>query len=184
MKMLTENLKRVLAGLAHQDAAEFLSTGDKMKVLGAGAETEEQTREPARKIARKPAGRRIALISDGRGLGAPLDYVVDAGVRQGATIDLLIHRAVDPAAIQRIENRIRAAGLASCRIWLGMKPVDDIVTYICNHPSLILVVGMPDDDSVKVLVEEVIPKRGGRVPVPLALIEDRSSTRATEQSAA
>lgn len=184
MAKLSDDLKRILSGLAQQDAGEFLSMHDKMRVLGIGTETRVKPSSPPRSIAKKQAIHRIALISDGRGVGAPLDYVIDACSRQDAKIDLLIHGAVDTAKISLLENQIRAAGLDHQCIQLGMKPVDNIIDYICNHPSLIFLVAMPDDDAAKVLIEEVIPKRGGRIPVPLVLIENRSSARPAEQSAA
>ena len=36
MKRLSDGLKKMLAGLAHQDAGEFLSMSEKMNVLGYG----------------------------------------------------------------------------------------------------------------------------------------------------
>ncbi|MBW9261492.1 MAG: hypothetical protein K1566_03565 [Candidatus Thiodiazotropha sp. (ex. Lucinisca nassula)] len=184
MKKLSDDLKRMLNGLAHQDAGEFLSMRDKLNVLGMGSETRAKSSPPPHKMAKKPTTQRIAFISDGRGLGTPLSYAIDACSRQGANIDLLIHGTTDTANISALENRIRAVGLDHHRIQLGMKPVDDVINYICNHPSLIFLVAMPDDETAKVLIEEVIPKRGGRIPVPLVLIEDRSSTSQTKQSAA
>jgi len=183
MIKLSDDLKKILSGLAHQDAGEFLPMRDKMKALGLGLETRVKS-SPSRNVARKPAIHRIALISDGRGAGAPLSYAIDACSRQGAKIDLLTHGAVDMASISAIEKQIRTAGLEYHHIQLGMKPVDDVIDYICNHPALIFLVAMPDDETVKVLIEEVIPKRGGRIPVPLVLIEDRPSVRLAEPSAA
>ena len=75
-------------------------------------------------MVKKPTIHRIALISDGRGVGAPLDYAIDACSRQGAKIDLLLHGAIDAAKISSLENQIRAAGLDYHRIQLGMTPVD------------------------------------------------------------
>lgn len=184
MKKLSDDLKRILTGLAHQDAGEFLSMHGKMKVLEIEPKTSIKPASPSRNTAKKPAMHRIAFISDGRGVGAPLDYVIDACSRQGAKIDLLTHGATDSATISALENQVRAAGLDHHHIQLGLKPVDDIINYICNHPALIFMVAMPDDDTAKVLIEEVIPMRGGRIPVPLVLIENRSSARPAEQSAA
>ncbi|QYZ65236.1 MAG: hypothetical protein OI74_07950 [Gammaproteobacteria bacterium (ex Lamellibrachia satsuma)] len=184
MKKLSDDLKRMLTGLAHQDAGEFLSMRDKMKVLGMGSETRAKPSPSPRKIAKKTATHRIAFISDGRGVGAPLAYAIDACSRQGAKIDLLIHGTADTENISALENQIRVAGLDHHRIPLGMNPVDDIINYICNHLSLIFLVAMPDDDAAKILIEEAIPKRGGRIPVPLVLIEDRPSPHQAEQSAA
>ncbi|MBT2968930.1 MAG: hypothetical protein KME56_00335 [Candidatus Thiodiazotropha sp. (ex Ctena orbiculata)] len=184
MKKLSDNLKRMLNGLAQQDAGEFLSMHDKMKVLGMEPETSAKPSPPPRNMTKKPATHRIAFISDGRGVGAPLAYAIDACSRQGTKIDLLIHGTTDLEKITALENQIRAAGLDHHRIQLGMNAVDDIFDYTRNHPSLIFLVAMPDDNAAKVLIEESIPKRGARIPVPLVLIEDRPSTRQAEQSAA
>ncbi|MCG7983193.1 MAG: hypothetical protein JAY90_10650 [Candidatus Thiodiazotropha lotti] len=173
MKALSDNLKRMLNGLAHQDAGEFLTMREKMKALGVEAETKLTPSPAPRKIAKKSAPHRIAFISDGRGIGAPLDYVIDACLQQGAQIDLLTHSTTDIAHISALESQFRAAGLDHHHIQLGLSAIDDIFNYIRNHPSLIFLVAMPDDNVAKVIIEEVIPKRGARMSVPLVLIEDR-----------
>jgi hypothetical protein len=184
MNKLTDDLKKILAGLAQQNAGEFLPMRDKMRALGFSADAREKPAAPPRNVVRGPTTRRIALISDGRGAGAPLEYAIEACLRQDAKIDLLTHGAADKETISTLEKRIRAAGVQCQRIRLGVKPIDGIIDYICNHPALAFLVAMPDDDAAKVLIEEVIPKRGGRIPVPLVLIEDRSPVPAAEQSAA
>jgi hypothetical protein len=185
MAKLSDDLKRMLAGLAHQDAGEFLSMHDKMKVLGYGPETREKPLAAApRKLVKRAATRRIALISDGRGVGAPLDYAIDACLRQDAQIDLLVHGAIDTESISALEKQVQQAGLDCQTIQLGVHVVDDIVEYIFDHPSLIFLVAMPDDAAARVIIEEVIPKRGGRIPVPLVLIEGQSAARSSKQSAA
>ena len=184
MKKLTNDLKRILAGLARQDAGEFLTMRDKMKVLGADADKRAQLRSRPRAAGQPTAARRIALISDGRGLGAPLDYVIDACTRQGATIDVLVHGVVDSADIAALEERMRAAGLDWRRIQLGTRPLDEIVDYIHDHASLMFLVAMPDDRTVRVLIDDLAPKRRGRLPVPLVLIEERPASRARAKSVA
>jgi hypothetical protein len=183
MIKLSDDLKRILSGLASQDAGEFLSMHEKMKVLGIGSETRLKPSAPPLNLVKKPATYRIAFVSDGRGVGAPLDYAIGACLRQGAKIDLLIHGTTDAASVSALESQVRAAGLDCHHIQLGMEPVEDIIDYISNHPSLIFLVALQDDDAAKVLIE-VTPMRGGRIRVPLVLIEDRSSTRPVEQSAA
>lgn len=183
MKKLSDNLKQMLAGLAHQDAGEFLPMREKMKALGNGSESRAKPATPTASVKKMPATRRIALISDGRGQGAPLAYAVDACLRQGAKIDLLLHGTTDAENISALEHRIQEAGLSYHRIQLGTKPTDAIIDYICNHPALVFMVAMPDDDAAKTLIEEVIPGKGGRMPVPLVLIEDRSPEYPAEQRA-
>lgn len=184
MKKLSNALKRILAGLAYQDAGEFLIMSDKMKALGYRSENREKPLAISRKVERGPVTKTIALISDGRGLGAPLDYVIDACLRQDARIDLLVHSVIDVKRISVLIKHVQQAGLDCQRIQLSVNIVDDIVEYICNHPSLIFLVAMPDDAAARVLIEEVIPERGGRVPVPLVLIEDKVTARKYKQSAA
>lgn len=184
MKKLSNDLKKVLSGLAYQDAGEYLSMHEKMKVLGYGLETREKTLAAPRKVSTRPATKRIALICDGSGVGALLEYAIDACLRQDARIDLLIHGTIDTESIALLEKQVQQAGLECQKIQLGVNEVEDIVAYICDHPSLIFLVAMPDDAAAKVLIKEVIPKRGGRIPVPLVLVESHASAGIHRQSAA
>jgi hypothetical protein len=184
MNVLSDALKKMLAGLAHQDAGEFLSAHEKMEILGYGGETREKSSAVSQKTVKRPATKRIALISDGRGLGAPLDYAIDACLRQDAQLDLLVHGTVDTNSISLLEKQIQRAGLDCQHIRLGVHVVDDIIEYIYSQPSLIFLVAMPDDAAVRVLIEEVIPRHGGRIPVPLVLIEEKRVDPTIRQSAA
>lgn len=47
MKILSDDLKRILTSLAHQNAGELLSMREKMKVLRQGAETWAKPSSPA-----------------------------------------------------------------------------------------------------------------------------------------
>lgn len=123
MAKLSEELKKMLAGLAHQDAGEFLSMHDRMNVLGYGPGIREKPLAAHRKVVRRPATKRIALISDGRGLGAPLDYAIDACLRQDAQIDLLTHGAIDTESISVLEKQVQQAGLDCQHIQLGKNVV-------------------------------------------------------------
>jgi len=184
MKKLNSDLKRILSGLAHQDAGEYLSMHDKMKVVGYGSETRKRQITAAPQMARRPVPKRIAFISDGSGFGTPLNYAIDASLRQNAQIDLLVHDVTDMASISALENKVREAGRDCQRIQLGVSAVDSIVEYIGNHPTLVFLVAMLDDSTARVLMEEVMPKCGSRIPVPLVLIEDQASARPHKQSAA
>jgi hypothetical protein len=119
----------------------------------------------------------VALISDGRDCGAPLDYAIDVCVQEQADIDLLLHDAADGVNHTTMEQRIRAAGLGCHSIRLGTAAVDGILDYAHNHRSLIFLVAMPDDAAIKILVEELLPKRRVRMPVPLVLIEEKQANQ-------
>jgi hypothetical protein len=196
MAKLSDTLKRMLDGLAHQYDADYLTIHEKMEVLGVdgvGARIKQPSMHQP--VAVKPATlksttRRIAFVSDGRGMGAPINYAIDACLRQNARIDLLVHGAVDTESLSILEKHIQQAGVDYQRIRLGMSTVDEIYDYISHHSSLIFLVAMPDDAAVKVLMEELIPRRGGRIPIPLVLIDNQSdrvesqSVRLSRKSAA
>ena len=171
MTKLTSELKRILAGLAYQDAGDYLSMHDKLELLGAGPEAPAQPAARPHGSASGAIAKRVALISDGRGLGAPLDYALETCLRQGAQIDLLVHGAPDPRSIAGLESQVRRRGLTSQRVDLGARIVADIIDYVRSQPSVIFLVAMPDDPAARVLMEEVIPRRKGLIPVPLVLIE-------------
>ena len=177
MKKLNNKLKRMLNGLAYQDAGEYLPMREKMDLVGYGPRTTTPSRRPpAWRPARASATRRIALISDARGADALFDYAIDVSSRQHAAIDLLIHGVADTAGIAAMVNQVRAAGLEHGYVRLGLKPVNDIVDYIYRHPSLGFLLATPEDKVARTLIEEVIPKRRGRIPVPLVLIGDQTSS--------
>lgn len=181
MKKSNGYWKRFLSGLGSQYAGEFLSMDDKMKILGYATEKQSQPSSPSLRLVKKTGAQRIALISDGRGLGAPLDYVIETCLRQNARIDLLIHGPVDMINISVLENRIYEAGIDCQRTQFGVNAVEDIADYIRNQSSLIFVVAMPDDSVAKALIEDVIPKRYNRLLVPMVLIEDHTSVLSSKR---
>lgn len=183
MKKLSKDLKRMLAGLAYQDAGDFLSRSEKMKVLGNKSENRAKPATPG-KVGLAAVTKRIAFISNGRGFGAPLDYAIDACVRQNAQIDLLLHGTADIKTYSALEKKIQDAGVTMQRIQIAVNAVDDIVEYINKHPSLIYLIAMPDDDVARLLIEEVLPRRRSRIQIPLVLIEDRMTATLAKQSAA
>ncbi|MGB5766670.1 MAG: hypothetical protein WBM38_08050 [Arenicellales bacterium] len=174
MKNLSKDLKRMLSALAYQDADDYLSMHEKMAVLGYETNAGGKSLKQHLKVIKRPKAKRIALISDGRGFGAPLDYAIDACLRQDAHIDLLFHGAIDTNSIAELEKRVKQAGIDYQRVQLGVNVIDEIIDYIQHQRSLIFVVAMPDDAVAKTLIEEVIPKSGGRIPVPLVLIEEKA----------
>jgi len=199
MAKLSEDLKRMLTGLAYQDAGDFLSRSEKMKVLNGSSKTPttasqanpiatlkklETDKNETLEAARMKAGRHIAFISNGSGLGAPLDYAIDACLRQNAQIDLLIHGPADSENNSVLENKIKNSGVRYQRIQLQVTAVSSIIEYIVKHPSLLYLIAMPDDDVAKTLIEEVLPIRRRRIQVPVVLIKDQMTTDTLKQTAA
>ncbi len=184
MTKLREDIKRMLSALAYQDADEYLSSLEKMKILDDGQVIDTRRSSPARKIAKMTIRPRIALIIDGQDSGVPLAYTIDACQRQDAQVDLLLHGAIDTKSITKIENRIVQAGLDYQCIQVGVKAIDDIIDYIFSESTLIYLVATSDDVVVRELIEEVLPKRGLRIPVPLVLMNGDKSSNTKKRSAA
>ena len=189
MTKLSEDLKKMLTGLAYQDAGDFLSIREKMEVLGNASENPGKQNTPAHTIetligGTRAATKRIAFISNGSGLGAPLDYAIDACLRQNAQIDLLIHGPADSENNSALENKIKNSGVRYQRIQLQVTAVSSIIEYIVKHPSLLYLIATPDDDVAKTLIEEVLPIRRRRIQVPVVLIEDQITSILPKQSAA
>ena len=83
-----------------------------MNVLDNAAENPGKPHTPAHTLetrmgATRVATKRIAFISNGSGLGAPLDYAIDACLRQNAEIDLLIHGPAGSENSSALENKIK-----------------------------------------------------------------------------
>jgi hypothetical protein len=184
MRKLSDSLKRVLTGLAYQDAGEFLSVREKLDVLGdTGKRAASNRKKSGNRIATSNT-RRIALITDGRGIGAALNYTIDVSQRHGVQVDLLIHGAVDVELISSMEKQIRAADIVCHRIQLYAQAVEGLLKYIADHSCLMFLVASPDDATARLLVEDVIPKRRSRITVPLVLIDNQSLANAQTLTAA
>ena len=184
MKKLSKDLKRMLTGLAYQDAGDYLSTPQKSRLLGYPEETPPAASERVPMTAQSSSIRRIALVSDGRGLGAPLDYAIDACHRQTAEIDLLLHDGVKETQVSKLERRLQQAAVGYRAVQLLEPSVEDLLDYSARQTSLIFMVALPDDPVVRHLMEEVVPRGGARLCVPLVLIEEQPASRSLKLSAA
>ena len=184
MKKLTSDLKRALAALAHQDAGEFLSMNDKMNVIGYGNGSENKLPGSPHLLPNNVVKKRIALLCDRRDLNFPIEYAIDACMRQNADIDLLLHGEFDRSSISVIESHIREAGIQSQRIQLGDNATIKVIEYISKQPSLIFMAATPDSSIARVLMEEIIPSPEQRIAIPLVLIDEKRTAESAKQSAA
>jgi hypothetical protein len=182
MKRLTKDIKRMLSALGHQHAGEYLSVREKSGIVGFG-ESAGRATNPAGEVIPVPAQRRVALLTDGRGEGAPLDYVIETCSRQDATVDLLVHGVVDTGKLAGLERRLGEAGMRHRLSMLDVVAVAGISDYIRKNPSLLFLVAMPHDPLARRLAEELIPSRVIRMPVPLVMIEERPGNQRVTKSA-
>ena len=193
MAKLSKDLKRMLTGLAYQNAGDYLSTSEKMKVLNGNSKqpiTASEIKPAAsphsnvsHKIKTRAASKRIAFISNGDGIHEPLDFAIDSCKMQNAQIDLLIHHAADMEKLSALKKKINNAGIRFQHIQIEDNTNDSIINYIANQPSLIFLVALPDDSVAKALVDEVSSRHGNRIHTPLVLIKNQAAG-ALKQSAA
>jgi len=183
MKRLTRDLKRMLTALGHQHAGDYLTPQQKAGIVGY-AETGSVATQPVSQVIPVPAPRRIALLTDGRGQGAPLDYVIETCSRQDAAmVDLLVHGVVDTGNLAGLEKRLADAGVRYRTTMLEVDAVAGIADYLRKTPSLIFLVAMPHDALARRLAEELVPARAIRIPVPLVMIEEKCDKQPVTRSA-
>jgi len=184
MKSFANDLKKIFTGFAHEHAADYLTIQQKIQLLGAEDETiEPETEVKAALATPKIAAKHIAIVTDGRGLDAPLDYAIEASNNQYTQIDLLIHGAMDMQKISAMEKRIRQAGLACRRIHLGANAIEHLMTYVRSQPSLLFMVAKPDDSVARNLLFKASAKGIHRMYIPLVLIEDGNNELSAESAA-
>jgi hypothetical protein len=185
MQRLSDSLKQMLAGLAYQDAGDYLSLREKTKTLGIEANGHVNPPSSQTSTARSTK-RHIALISDGQNAEATLNYAIDTSKRQQAAIDLLIPGGSDKTAINSLEEKIRKNGIAYRCIPLAGQEVDSVMKHIDQQTNLLYLIAMSGDPLAQRLLEAMSKESGKRMPVPIVLIEARpaQTTQALKQTAA
>lgn len=173
MKKLTDDLKHLLAGLASQEAGEFLPIEQKMRVIRIGSASGEPAAAVTRIQNPLPAPRRIAVIVSQCGADEALTCVLEACRRLDAQLDLLYHGPSDTTRVAKLEAWLHRAGVGYRSIDLSDPVATGIEDYVYNHLSLIYLVAAADDPLVKRLVEETPPACRKRLPLPLVLIEGK-----------
>jgi hypothetical protein len=185
MTKLSDDIKRALSALAYQDAGEFLTTRDKIELLGDTSES-QIIAEPAKRSITKPAvsNKRIALLIDGSNSKSAVTYAIETASRLEVKIDLLTHSVTDDQTYKELDQRISDAGILSRRVPLVNEKYDGILSYLNANPALIFLIASVNDTIAKTLAEEVIPNQISIVPVPLVLINDNQSPNDQGKNAA
>jgi len=174
LKKLTEDLKRMLTGLAYQDAGEFLPMNEKLRAFGVGVNPEEATPPTTERVLQQiPTRKRIALVSDGFGSEALVDYAMHTCQRLGAQLDLLFHGSANAEWKDEVVGQLRRERVSYHRINLSANAAEDIAEYIHNQLQLLYILAQPNDPAVNELMEEMTLTRGKHLAVPMVLIEHR-----------
>jgi hypothetical protein len=174
LKKLTEDLKRMLTGLAYQDVGEFLPMNEKLKAFGVGMKPEEATSPNTEKVLQQlPARKRVALISDGFGSEALVDYALHTCQRLGAQLDLLFHGTANTEWKDDVVRQLRRERVSYHRVNLSANAAEEIEEYIHSQLQLLYILAQPNDPAVTELMEEVMLMRGKHLAVPMVLIEHK-----------
>jgi hypothetical protein len=138
-QVLTEALKSMLNGLAHQDAGEFLTPREKTARLSKGpalSEAQMVREEPV-----KPAEvsrRRVALFM-GRELKADVvEYVKEtcARLEHDLTVLTFESEAVGQALLNPYRESMNAAGIDTKLVALSGNTINQLVRYLNQHPEI------------------------------------------------
>lgn len=175
MKKLTEDLKRMLAGLAYQNAGEMLPMHDKLEAVGVELEPKNPQSNAERVVRPLPTRKRIAIISDGHGVEGLIDYALHTFSWFGAQFDLLFHGSNDTKWENAAIRQLRREGVAYHRVDLSDDTVQDIATYIKSQHLLLYILGQPNDVVVMELMKQEALRIGVKPAIPMVLI-DHSST--------
>ncbi len=172
MKKLTDDLKRILAGLAYQDAGEFLTTAQKYEVLGMGRAKDVQG-YVSHKTGEK-ANKRIGLISNEKGDFTVLDQVISDCIELNAQLDLLQVGQSVANNLGAVEAVLGNAGVRYQLVDAQHKTPETFVRYIQSHPSLAFLVAEKGNDFVKEMIKEVESVMGSYLPMPMVYIKQES----------
>lgn len=183
MKKLTEDLKRMLDGLASQDAGEYLPMDKKLRHVGPHTVPETPVAEQAAVTPPRDAVRRIAVVINKGSTEAAFGHALQASQRLGTRLDMLLYGPVSRERVLQMEDAARRAGVAFRSVCMSGPVAGGIVDYTAQHLSLIYLVAPEDDPDMAEMIEETQPARRKYLPVPLVLVGSRPSQTVIATSA-
>ena len=178
MKKLTEDLKRMLDGLAFQDAGDYLSMNEKLQHIGLPGQAD--TPKAANSVAPDtPAtatpARRVAVVINKGATDMAFSHALQACQRLGAHLDLLLCGPASRERVLKLEAAARRAGVAFQSVRLSGPIAMGIAGYTEQHYSLLYLVAALDDPDIAGMVEDAQPARRRYLPVPLVLVGNKPS---------
>jgi len=175
MKKLTDDLKRMLAGLACQDAGDYRTLEEKLRQIGQSDQT-DTPRAANTDAPHTPATpRRVAVVINKGSTQAAFDHALQACQRLGAHLDLLLSGPANRDRVVQLEAAVQRAGVASRAIYLSGPVARGIADYAEQHYSLLYIVAALDDPDLAEMIEEALPARRRYLPVPLVLVGNKPS---------
>jgi hypothetical protein len=175
MFKLNDDLKKMLNGLAYQDAGEMLSTREKIRRLNNSLEVDQVTSPANPQIISQSVDQHIALICDAREHGVSIDYAIETCTRLEGKMDLLLHDSAIQTDTRALENRIRSAGIQCHTIQLGTKPMQRIHQYLWGTAPVASIIAVLNNKRIKPIIDEILSQPNGTICTPLVLIGEQGT---------
>jgi len=175
MKKLTDDLKRMLDGLACQDAGDYLSLDEKLRHIDRSGQVDGV--ETATAVAPRACAsrRQIAVVINRGSTEAAFEHALQACQRLGAHLDLLLSGPASRERVVQLEAAVQRAGVTSRSIYLSGSITKAIADYAGQHYLLIYIVAALDDPDLAEMIEDALPARRKHLPVPLVLVGNKPS---------
>ncbi len=174
-QVLTEALKSMLNGLAHQDAGEFLTPREKTSRLSKGpalSEAQMVREEPVKPV--EVSRRRVALFM-GRELKADVvEYVKETCVRleHDLTIVTFESKSVAESLLNPYREKMNEAGIDTKLVALNGNTIDQLVRYLKSHPEIAFLTCKENGYLGRTYLAG--NQKKNELPVPVVVIAERS----------
>jgi hypothetical protein len=175
MKKLTDDLKRMLDGLACQDAGDYLSLDEKLRQIDRSSQVDAATTADAAGPRAYATHRLIAVVINKGSTQAAFEHALQACQRLGAHLDLLLGGPASRERVAQLEAAMQRAGVTFRSINLSGSVAKAIADYAGQHYSLLYIVAALDDPDLAEMIEETLPARRKHLPVPLVLVGNKPS---------
>jgi hypothetical protein len=175
MKKLTNDLKRMLDGLACQDAGDYLSMDEKLRQIGQPGQVDAAEMATTAVPYRPATPRRIAAVINRGSTQAAFEHALQACQRLGAHLDLLLSGPASRERVVQLEVAAQQAGVAFQSIYLSGPIARGVADYAGQHYSLLYIVAALDDPDLAEMIEVTLPARRKYLPVPLVLVGNKPS---------
>lgn len=164
MRKLANDLKKMLDGLAYQDAGEHLSFQQKLRVLDIDTTQPNSTISPS-------STKRIALITDQHDTPAIIDTVIQECTRFDAHLDILHLGPLSPVNAECMETCLQQSDTSYQFIELNTDATAELSQYIKQHPSLAFLISRQGAHQIEILLEKAESLYGTHLPVPRVFIQ-------------
>jgi len=187
MKKLTQDIKRMLSAFAYQDAGEFMSRSDKLKMLGVSKQTPKRHQKSVEKnsLITPPSSPRVVILFDGQMSEVILDYILnESSHMKNAEFDILAYGEADNLSSQAdiLRNRLQTAGRkVSVSLMMG-ETTELFYKFTSQKPDLRYIVATEHDSFAKKIIANLDLHHITR-QLPLILIQDSTHKKQPKISA-